>query len=258
MNRLRPHLSYANVMATIAVFVAFGGSAVAAATITGRNIQDGTVTGHDVKTGTLQSSDVKDGTLRKQDFLPGVLSSAGSLTTPLGQAEGATGPQGPQGERGATGPAGKDGTNGTNGAPGTNGTNGRDGTAVAYATIGGGGASNTPFVQDSKNLTAANVASPAGGVYCLHDLPFTFKSVMVTALGAGTASPQPGNADQVANVTSDPSSTFGSSTSACKTGTQVVVTIYDVGQALVNYNQNGTFAPPTFSSTGSAIIWFEN
>jgi hypothetical protein len=81
---------------------------------------------------------------------------------------------------------------------------------------------------------------------------------MVTAQGGGTASPSPGNADQVANVTYDPSGTFGSSTSTCKAGTQVVVTIYDIGQALVNYNANGTFAPPTFSSTGSAIIWFEN
>ena len=37
MTRMREHLTYANVMATIAVFIALGGTSYAAITITGRS-----------------------------------------------------------------------------------------------------------------------------------------------------------------------------------------------------------------------------
>ena len=70
---LRAHLTYANVTATLALFVALGGSAYAAATITGRDVRNNSLTGRDVRS--LTSKDVKDGSLRAVDFRPGDLNS---------------------------------------------------------------------------------------------------------------------------------------------------------------------------------------
>lgn len=58
-SRLRRHLSYANVMATIAVFLAFGGVGYAATTINGNAIKKGTVGAGKLKAGTLGSKQVK-------------------------------------------------------------------------------------------------------------------------------------------------------------------------------------------------------
>ncbi len=49
MERLRRRLSYANVMATIAVFLALGGGAYAAVNITGRDVVNRSLTGKDIK-----------------------------------------------------------------------------------------------------------------------------------------------------------------------------------------------------------------
>jgi hypothetical protein len=62
-SRLRRHLSYANVMASIAVFVAFGGVGYAASTINGNKLVNGTVAGKKLKNGTLTSQQVKKGSL---------------------------------------------------------------------------------------------------------------------------------------------------------------------------------------------------
>jgi hypothetical protein len=77
-------------MATVAVFIALGGTGYAAATLTGRDIRDGTIS----------TRDVKDRSLLKRDFKPGQL--------PRGKtgATGAQGAQGLQGPKGDTGPAG--------------------------------------------------------------------------------------------------------------------------------------------------------
>jgi hypothetical protein len=58
MNRGR-HLSYANVIATLALFVALGGSSYAALTITGKQIRNNTVRSTDIRNGTLQGRDVR-------------------------------------------------------------------------------------------------------------------------------------------------------------------------------------------------------
>jgi hypothetical protein len=58
MNRGR-HLSYANVIATLALFVALGGSSYAALTITGKQIRNNTVRSTDIRNGTLQARDVR-------------------------------------------------------------------------------------------------------------------------------------------------------------------------------------------------------
>jgi len=74
-------LTYANVVATLALFVALGGSSYAALTITGRNVRNSSLTGKDVRNNSLTGSDVKrlkggdvtDGSLLAKDFKAGEL-----------------------------------------------------------------------------------------------------------------------------------------------------------------------------------------
>jgi hypothetical protein len=117
--RLRSSLTYANVMATVAVFVALGGSSYAALQVTSKNVPRDALTGADIKnlTGTdvrndsltgvdvknLRSADIANGQLLAEDLAPGQL--------PKGEpgAPGATGAQGPAGAAGATGATGAQG-----------------------------------------------------------------------------------------------------------------------------------------------------
>ena len=62
---LRRHLSYANVMATAAVFIALGGSSYAALTITGAEVRDGSLTKRDLRKNTLDGSRIRESRLGK-------------------------------------------------------------------------------------------------------------------------------------------------------------------------------------------------
>lgn len=78
IDRLRRKLSYANVMATLAVFIALGGSSYAAVKLTGRDIQDGSLTARDIKRNALGGKRIKESRLdrvpraRNADRLNGV------------------------------------------------------------------------------------------------------------------------------------------------------------------------------------------
>ncbi|MFM7553660.1 MAG: collagen-like protein [Actinomycetota bacterium] len=92
---VRRRLTYANVMATIAVFLALGGTSYAVTALPKNSVgtqqlKKNAVTGVKVKDGSLSSADFAAGTLLKGDT----------------GATGATGPAGPQGETGSAGPAG--------------------------------------------------------------------------------------------------------------------------------------------------------
>ena len=52
-------LSYANVMATVAVFIALGGSSYAAVKVTGKHVKNETLTGADVKNNSLSGTDIR-------------------------------------------------------------------------------------------------------------------------------------------------------------------------------------------------------
>lgn len=65
---LRRRLSYANVMATLAVFIALGGTSYAALTVTGRSVKNGSLTFRDLRRDTLGGSRIKEsrlGTVRR-------------------------------------------------------------------------------------------------------------------------------------------------------------------------------------------------
>lgn len=68
LSRMRSRLTYANVVATVALFFALTtGGAYAAIRITGANIVNGTVTGVDLKNETITGAKVKDFSLKPAD-----------------------------------------------------------------------------------------------------------------------------------------------------------------------------------------------
>jgi hypothetical protein len=64
MQALRRRLSYANVVATLALFVALGGSSYAAFKITGRDVINGSITYRDLKRDTLGGGRIDESRLR--------------------------------------------------------------------------------------------------------------------------------------------------------------------------------------------------
>jgi hypothetical protein len=60
---IRRRLNYANVMATLAVFIAIGGTSYAAMTIRGRDVANGSLTYRDLKRDTLGGSRIKESRL---------------------------------------------------------------------------------------------------------------------------------------------------------------------------------------------------
>lgn len=75
---LRKRLTYANVMATLAVFIALGGSSYAAFSVTGRNVKNSSLTYRDLRPDTLGGSRINESRLgtvrwaRNADRLNGV------------------------------------------------------------------------------------------------------------------------------------------------------------------------------------------
>ena len=102
LNGVRARLTYANVMATTAFFIAIGGSAYAGTQITGGQIQNNTIASADILQNSISSSDIKNGDLLLADFKK---KERSKLRGPAG-APGATGATGATGAVGATGAAG--------------------------------------------------------------------------------------------------------------------------------------------------------
>jgi hypothetical protein len=173
LNALRTRLTYANAASSLALLlVVGGGSAYAASQIGTKEIDDGSVRsvdvrdndlrGKDVRNGALTGADIGDGSLRSQDF---------------GEDQLPTGPQGPAGPRGDSGPAGATGAGGPAGAQGPSGP---AGSALGFAKVSASGE-----VDESRSLgvTDANVSNAGIGLYCIDDLAFPVRNVMVTSTG---------------------------------------------------------------------------
>jgi hypothetical protein len=92
---LRRHLSFANVVALIALFVALGGSAYAVT-----NLPKGSVGTAQLKNGAVTGAKVKKGSLLSSNF------KAGQLPAGAQGPAGPTGAAGPEGKSGPEGPAG--------------------------------------------------------------------------------------------------------------------------------------------------------
>jgi hypothetical protein len=142
--RPRLRLSYANIVSTLALFLALaGGTAYAASKlITGSQIAPGTITAKNIKARSLVAAD-----FAKHQLPAGSRGLTGKT--------GATGPQGVAGQAGAPG---------TPGAPGAPGTPGPAGSAVAYATVALINGTAT-FVSSRFGFTS--VTHPQTGIFCV-------------------------------------------------------------------------------------------
>ncbi|HEY7257291.1 MAG TPA: hypothetical protein VH476_11495 [Solirubrobacterales bacterium] len=95
MTRIRPRLTYANVVATLALFLALTGGAVWAASkingkqikknsIPGNRIKKGTLTNNQIKKQTITNAKIKQGTIQRTSLaagtLPGVIVADASAT----------------------------------------------------------------------------------------------------------------------------------------------------------------------------------
>jgi hypothetical protein len=109
---IRERITYANVTATLALFVALGGSSYAALSITGRDVENRSLSGRDVKTGSLDSRVIRDRSIARRDLRPALVESLAGETGPPG----ADGTPGADGQRGATGARGSDGAPGSDAA----------------------------------------------------------------------------------------------------------------------------------------------
>ena len=73
LSYLRSHLTYANVMATIAVFVALGGSSYAVIRVGSAEIEDGSVRSRDLKDGGIAERDMRRNSLGRRSISEGSL-----------------------------------------------------------------------------------------------------------------------------------------------------------------------------------------
>jgi hypothetical protein len=153
MKRYIPRLSYANVVATLALFIALGGAGYAATQ--------------------LPKNSVGARQLKRAAVTPAKLSKSSKLTLrgPKGES-GAIGPQGPRGEAGATGPQGPKGEGGPAGS------------SLAYARIDELGKVDA---SQSQGIGGMAVLSPETGLYCISGLPFAPKSAVATTQAGQTS-----------------------------------------------------------------------
>jgi hypothetical protein len=151
------------VLAVAALFVALGGTAVAATNlIHAWNIAPGAVNGKAIRSGAVEPSDLSARTRA-------LLQAGGTLAGPKGEtgsagAPGTSGPSGANGANGANGPNGVDGTNGANGVNGIDGTNGADGTDGSAGINGTNGVAGANGTNGLNGTNGANGADGANGV----------------------------------------------------------------------------------------------
>jgi hypothetical protein len=143
---VRRRITYANTMATLAVFIALGGSSYAALKVTGKNVKDESLTGADIRNGSLKSKDIDNRSLRAIDFKRRAL------------------------RPGREGRPGSDGFDGFDGADGADGLAG-PGVTLASGRLNGIASNTTPATffgspigisgANSGNEGAVQVLSPA-------------------------------------------------------------------------------------------------
>ena len=155
MHRIRGKLTYANVMATIAVFIALGGASYAAIKLPKNSV------------GTKQ--------LKNGAVTPAKLSGAAkqTMTGPAGP----TGPKGATGARGATGATGATGAKGERGEKGEKGATG-DAATKLFAEVGENGE-----LLKSSGVTSAAFKGTLGAYSVTFNTNVSACVAMVTGVG---------------------------------------------------------------------------
>jgi len=191
-----PRVTYANVMATLAVVAALGAGSIAAGATGGGNPVIRACANK--KTGALRLLGIRGKCARSERSV----------------AWNRTGPQGAPG---------KNGTNGTNGS---NGTNGMNGSAAAYAHVLANGALDT---ANSRNVTATGKPGTTGVVCLRVSVPV---SAMTATVDAGNSGGGGGGSAAGALAGQDPSNFL---TTDCPAGSwQAVVATADTSGSNAN------------------------
>jgi hypothetical protein len=202
LKRLLSRLTYANVVATLAIFIALGGSSYAVIRVTGKNVADNSLTGADIKD--LTSQDIRDYSLLKRDFKRGELkASSQGVPGPQG-SPGLKGDAGSPGLRGDKGDRGDAGSKGATGATGSQGTTGATGSEGATGTTGPKGDPGPllnvlpSHATEFGNYYALNNPAPAGA-FAIDDISYQFPLPSVPAdhylpPGAASTAECPGSA----------------------------------------------------------------
>jgi hypothetical protein len=68
-------LTYSNVVATLALFIAMGGTSYAVVRITGKNVVDGSLTGRDIKARSLAGRNLRDRSIGAGKLVSGLIPS---------------------------------------------------------------------------------------------------------------------------------------------------------------------------------------
>ncbi|HEX3328098.1 MAG TPA: collagen-like protein [Actinomycetota bacterium] len=131
-------------IAGAALFIALGGSAVAAGLIHGSDIAPGAITSKAIRDGAVKPDDLST---TSRDLLQGAPGETGK-----------TGSPGAAGSNGANGPNGANGVDGKNGINGTNGTDGVDGTIAPLSATKG----VTALLTADPFTSVVDLTVPAG------------------------------------------------------------------------------------------------
>ena len=157
---MRRHVTYANVMATIAVFIALGGGAFAASSLIGSD-------------GKVRACVDKSGDVRI--VKKGKKCARGETSVAWHQ----------------TGKTGKTGKTGPQGVAGRSGADGADGSALGFASVLSNGTLDTAKskgvvgISATCGLTCPTPPSPATGGGICFDLAFTPKNAVATVESGG-------------------------------------------------------------------------
>ncbi len=151
------------VLAGTALFVALGGSAVAATRlIHASEIAPGAVTSKAIRHGAVEPKDLSNSTRALLGSGQGVTGANGDPGLGTQGATGASGSNGGNGANGTEGPKGSNGANGPNGANGIDGTNGLAGINGTDGTNGSNGTNGTIKPLSAKQgLTALPTGAPS-------------------------------------------------------------------------------------------------
>jgi hypothetical protein len=85
LSSLRKHLSYSNVIATAALFIALGGTSYAVLRVGSRDVMNNSLRSVDVRNNSLRSRDIHDRTLRARDLGRDALGGGAIKESALGQ-----------------------------------------------------------------------------------------------------------------------------------------------------------------------------
>jgi hypothetical protein len=224
--QLRSSLTYANVMASVAVFVALGGTSYAVATgsIDSREIKNNTVSSKDIRNNGVSTLDLKNNSARGGDVLNDSLTGDDVLESSLGTVPNATNATNATNAINATNAT--NATNAVNAANATNATNAGNANTLGGLTaaqlqqpIAYGDWENNALVAGStKNVNS--VRDDGNGIYCI-DVSFTPK--------VAVASADPGDF-RIANASAVPS--------GCEAGEDISVYTFSTGNTLSDSDFN--------------------